>query len=90
MQFRIWVIVLAASLCSIGRSSADEAEDRAIAAIEQLGGRVERDEKKPGKPVVRVDFALTNLTEDDLSVLGKLKELTCLRFWFVRISKILR
>jgi internalin A len=86
MQFRNCILILAVGITTIGRVSADEAEDPTVAAIEKLGGKVERDETKPGKPVVRVDFALTNLTEDDLSVLGKLKELTCLRFWFVRLS----
>ena len=33
-----------------------EAEKRAIAAIEKLGGRVKFDEKKPGKPVIGVSF----------------------------------
>src|SRR5208282_1519926 len=34
---------------------ADEAEDRAVRAVEKLGGKVTRDEKVEAKPVIRVD-----------------------------------
>jgi hypothetical protein len=38
MRIRSWVVVLAVVLCWIGRATADEAEDRAVTAIEKLGG----------------------------------------------------
>ena len=36
---------------------ADEAEEKAVKAIEKLGGKVRRDEKADGKPVVAVDLS---------------------------------
>jgi len=35
---------------------ADDAEDRAVRAVEKLGGSVFRDDKAPGKPVVAVSL----------------------------------
>ena len=36
---------------------ADDAEDKAVAFVEKLGGKVTRDEKLPGKPVIRVHLS---------------------------------
>src|ERR1043166_211196 len=65
---------LAAALLLFTRSSAcaagDNAEqDRAIAKIENLGGKVELDEKRPGKPVIKVDLRRTKVTDGDLEIL---------------------
>ena len=35
-----------------GGARADDAEDKAVAFVEKLGGAVARDEKAPGKPVI--------------------------------------
>ncbi len=65
---------------------ADEAEDKAVAFVEKLGGTVTRDEKAPGKPVVGVSFQPTiiivktegKVTDSDLKELVGLKNLTTL------------
>src|SRR5262249_21300610 len=54
---------------------ADEAEDRAVKAIEKLGGRIIRDEKAKGKPIVGVNLAATPVTDADLKALAGLKQL---------------
>ena len=48
----------------------DNAEqERAIARIENLGGKVELDEQRPGKPVIKVDLRRTKVTDADLEIL---------------------
>jgi hypothetical protein len=56
----------------------DVEQDRAVAAIERLGGKVERDRTSPGDPVVRVDLRMTGATDTDLAVLKHLKGLRSL------------
>jgi hypothetical protein len=84
MKYRIRVITLLAALSAIfGFASAapvplhllnNPAEDRAVEAIQKLGGIVTRDEKKLGKPVVEV--WIEKVTDADLKVFAPLKGLT--------------
>ena len=65
---------LAAALLLVPGASAsaqgDNAEqERAIARIEKLGGKFELDEKRPGKPVIKVDLYRTKVTDADLEIL---------------------
>ena len=46
-------------------------EDDAVGIIKKLGGDVMRDEKAPGKPVVLVTFASTDLDDDGLKQAAK-------------------
>ena len=75
------VLVLALVIGS-GRAGADEPADRAVAAIEKLGGRVSRDTGQPDKPVVVVDLSGTALTpaefRDVAAALGQLKSVVYL------------
>src|SRR4051812_13458435 len=57
---------------------ADEAEDKAAALVEKLGGTVARDEKWPGKPVIRVELIFTKVADADLKELAPLQNLTSL------------
>lgn len=41
-------------LGATGLAQTDDSEDRAVAFVERLGGRVVRDEKVPGHPVTEV------------------------------------
>lgn len=53
--------------------------DPAAAAIQQKGGKLERDEKAEGKPITTVSFATQPTTDDDLACvkgLGSLQKLT--------------
>jgi internalin A len=54
----------------------DDAEDKAAALVERLGGKFSRDEKAPGKPVVKVDLHYTLVSGADLRALAALKGLT--------------
>jgi len=57
----------------------NSAQDRAIAAIEKLGGKVERDETAPDKPVIAVNFGTTQVGDEalaNLAGLAKLQKLT--------------
>src|SRR6185369_4088031 len=58
-----------------GGLRADEAEDKAVKAIEKLGGTVKRDEKADGKPVVAVDWHYTRVTDAGLKELAAFKHL---------------
>ena len=51
---------------------ADEAEDRAVKAVQKLGGRIVRDEKADGKPIITVDLILKKVTAADLKELAPL------------------
>ncbi len=57
-----------------GGASKDE-QDAAVKAIEKLGGKVVRDAKVPGMPVVEVDLGAFDVNDDDLVVLKPLKHL---------------
>jgi hypothetical protein len=56
---------------------AEDPAEQAVAHVRKLGGSVVRDEKRPGKPVVRVSLAFkAKVTDEDLKVLAPLTELT--------------
>jgi hypothetical protein len=50
---------------------ADEAEDKAVEAVEMLGGKVERNERAAGKPVVMVDRSFTKVMGAGVAELKK-------------------
>jgi hypothetical protein len=50
---------------------ADEAEDKAVQFIKELGGDVTRDDKAPGKPVVTVNLGKTQVTDAGVEELQK-------------------
>src|SRR5207237_7670324 len=62
--------------CLSGAARADEAS--AVKAVENLGGKVTRDDKLPGKPVIGVNLAATKVTDADLKQLKAFKQLTSL------------
>ena len=62
-------------------SLANDAEEQAAAIAEKLGGKVTRDEKRPGRPVVEVDFGTADVTAADLRALAPLKNLTRLHLF---------
>jgi hypothetical protein len=53
-------------------------EKPGIAAIEKLGGKVKRDEAKPGRPVVWVELDDTKVKDRDLIHLKEMRQLTLL------------
>ena len=61
-----------------GAGRAEEGEDKAIHVIRKLGGRVARDERARGKPVIRVNLGFTKMTDAGLRELAALKRLKVL------------
>jgi Leucine Rich repeat len=55
-----------------------EARDQALATIQKLGGRFERDRNLDGEPVVKVDFTGRPVGDADLKALQVLKRLNAL------------
>src|SRR5207237_1146037 len=62
--------------CLSGAARADEAS--AVKAVENLGGKVYRDDKLPGKPVIGVHLHEIWVTDAGLKELKDLKQLTTL------------
>src|SRR5438477_11668371 len=62
--------------CLSGAARADEAS--AVKAVEKLGGKITRDDKLPGKPVIGVNLTGTKVTDAGLKELKDLKQLTSL------------
>src|SRR5262245_51868949 len=69
---------VAIALLACGSLRAGEAEDRAVKAIEKIGGQVWRDAKKVGKPVTRVELNNSKGTNAATKELKALKDLQSL------------
>jgi hypothetical protein len=77
------MVVVSLVACAIAEPKAfaqatDGEQDRAVAAIEKLGGKVERNRTSVGHPVVHVDLRMTGATDTDLAVLEPLRGLQSL------------
>lgn len=70
MGLRSCTLALAVALVWFGHARAGEGEEKAVRAVETLGGKVVRDEKQPGKPVVEVILWNRPVTDDDLKALA--------------------
>src|SRR4051794_3687855 len=57
---------------------ADEADDRAEAAVKKLDGSLVRNQTLPGKPLVSVMLSMSKCTDDDLKMLADLKSISYL------------
>jgi len=73
MKLLAYVCVVALLILSSGAARADEAS--AVKAVEKLGGKVTRDDKLPGKPVIEVNLAFAHVTDASLKELKGLKDL---------------
>jgi internalin A len=73
------VVLILASAVSV---RADE--DAAVRAIESLGGKVTRDDKAPGKPVVKVVLSGSRVTDAGLKELKQLKQINSLELSFCK------
>ena len=66
--------------------SANDCEDKAAAFVEKLGGKVVRDEKLPGKPVIEVNLCDGAVTDAGLKELAALKSLTALNLGHTKVT----
>src|SRR5262249_483428 len=74
MRRSVWAVTVLRT--AAGGIRADE--EAAVKAVEKRGGKVRRDDKAPGKPVVAVDLRSTLTTDADLKVLKECKHLQVL------------
>jgi hypothetical protein len=56
-------------LPAVSTARADEAEDKAVEFVKKLGGRITRDDKAEGKPVIKVELGDTKVTDSVLKEL---------------------
>ncbi len=76
---RIITLVVFVTVLGVGSSAwADEAEDKAVAFAEKLGGKVTRGDSVAGKPVVMVSLSGSNVTDGELKQLLDINGLTVL------------
>ena len=74
MGFVLVLSIAAAQATSAQGADRDE-QERAVAAIRKLGAKVEVDSTKPGKPVIKVSFRNTPVTDEGLAHLKVLTDL---------------
>src|SRR5712691_8230358 len=72
--------------CLSGAARADEAS--AVKAVENLGGKVTRDDKLPGKPVIAVNLTGTHDTQVTDAGLKELKDLKQLTSLYLNSTKV--
>src|SRR5688572_21817400 len=79
-MLRVMLFATASSvlLGSPAPARADDAEDKAVAFVKKIGGVARRDDKLPGKPVVRVDILNPEMADAGLRELAPLKSLAAL------------
>jgi hypothetical protein len=72
-------------LLTIAPYQVEDSEDAIVKFVQQLGGRVQRDEEADSKPVVLVFLGSTKVTDKDIP---KLKNLKTLRELFLPNTKV--
>ena len=86
MRLTALLLSLAVGLAAFGQEQTLQ-DERAVNAILKLGGRVTRDEKLPGRPVVEVVFdGNMQITDAGLKDLKELKDLQFLCLAGTKIS----
>jgi tRNA A-37 threonylcarbamoyl transferase component Bud32 len=63
-----------------------ESEEQAVRAVQQLGGKISRDDKLPGKPVVSVSLAHTKAADADLRALAAFPQLRTLELQGTKVT----
>jgi hypothetical protein len=85
--FKLWLLIIVALFVALSvQAQTPTKKQQTIAAIEKLGGKVELNENLSGKPIVKVDFHNTQITDTDLKLLKKLSELRNLDLRFTKIG----
>ena len=81
-------VVSALVLASPTTSLADDAEDAAVKRFQKLTALFDRDETRPGKPIVGILFFATEVTDADLKALTALKNLTTLDLSSTKVTDV--
>src|SRR5260221_442232 len=73
----------------VARAGVDSSKERLIAEVEKLGGKVDLDETRPDKPIIKIDLHSTKVSDSDLVFLNKMrKHLKNLRYLDLRLTHI--
>jgi internalin A len=64
-RYIAWLLILAAGLPAWA-AEPQVSEDPAVAAVEALGGKITRNDKLPGRPIVHVNLVGTSFSDADL------------------------
>lgn len=92
MNFRmlyISMLLLLILVPATAKPPTDSPKDRVIAEVERLGGRVDLDETRADKPIVKIDLHSTQVTDADLKFLVDSKNaLRELRYLDLRLTHI--
>jgi hypothetical protein len=77
VAFGFWLLVYG---CTLEKDASEKRptkkEKKAIAAIEEVHGQIERDEKRPGGPVIKVDLTVRDIDDGFLVKLQALPDLS--------------
>jgi Leucine-rich repeat (LRR) protein len=86
MYKTVVLILVTSGLCLCPPARADVVEQAAALEVQICGGKVTRDETRPGYPVVMVDLSSQKVTTHTLRTLAKLKNLTTLDLWNTKVT----
>ncbi|HEV7746243.1 MAG TPA: hypothetical protein VGO56_14680 [Pyrinomonadaceae bacterium] len=89
--FRAMLPLLFLALLSTetAKANSGSARDRVIAEVTRLGGKIEFDEARSNRPIVKIDLHGTNVTDAELAFLVHEKQgLKELRYLDLRLTKI--
>ncbi len=71
-------LALAPALAAVFLTAAHAADDpdaKTVAAVQKAGGKVERDDKAPGKPIINVNLGVSAANDETLAALTGLKSI---------------
>jgi HEAT repeat protein len=80
------ILVVTMLACAAPRTEAGEGEEKAVAAIQALGGEIRRGPAQANAPVIGVVFRQKNLAGDDLRHLASLPDLEYVIFFTVTLK----
>src|SRR5438045_3212947 len=82
---RLVMVLIVAGLLGTGAFADDNPEQKAVQFVEKVKGKVYRDDKAKGKPVIQVDLTETAVTDADLASIRGFKGL---RFLVLQQTKV--
>ena len=82
MRQGVWAMAALLALAAGVRAD----EEAAVKTVEKFGGKVTRDEKAPGRPVVAVDFNRSSVTDAGLKELKDLKQLRSIDLCHTKVT----
>src|SRR5262249_54586603 len=66
----------------------DESEEKAVRAVEKAFGKITRDDKLPGKPVVEIDLSRSGVADGGLVEMAAFKGLRVLSLYDSKVSDV--